>query len=193
MRSLTDRKLTNCFALQCPCFYVLSKASLPLLEAFMDEKKVNRRTEPPTTCESGVKASLNLTLFPPGGSDRRERRSGKLRLLAHSAVSSGFILSVKRSRRPAETPPPFNFTFFQEAGLRSSGFGTFRRWKLAFLYRVRPLLQGETSGRRVLHGVGGTEEDKNYRGIFRTTQDELRERSNKDCLMNRDSKRISKY
>lgn len=45
---------------------------------------------------------------------------------------------------------------FQEASLHSSDFWAFRRWKLAFLHWMWPLLQRKTSGCWVLHGVEET-------------------------------------
>lgn len=65
----------------CPCFYVFSKRSLPLLDTFLEEKKVNEIIQ-----HSTIKSCFYFyekLHISAGCSDRRERRSWKLCVLAH--------------------------------------------------------------------------------------------------------------
>lgn len=82
----SDQLVNHFIFFQCPCFYMLSKKSLPLLDAFIEEKRVNLVS----SCDmsSVLIMCFNVTgvqLFT-GGSYWRERCSRELCVLAHSQV-----------------------------------------------------------------------------------------------------------
>lgn len=143
---------------QCPCFYMFSKKSLPLLDSFIEEKKVDlifkRNPDCGWTADWRVICNVTVTSRPlAGGSDRGERRSGELCVLAHPQVDSCSKWCADVSQIPRRSFPKQFVFIFQEAGLRPRDFRAFRCGKPAVLHRVRPLLQGEASGSRLLHGV----------------------------------------
>lgn len=73
----------NCAVFQCPCFYVLSKKSLPLLDTFMEDKKVTLRFEMCKGVNGVLEVIVTLTTLQEAPIEARDAPGNFVSWLIH--------------------------------------------------------------------------------------------------------------